>query len=100
MFQATICTNGTCVEATVELHQAILPQNQTENVNPVLTSKDASWILTSAVIIFTMQTGKTDWSLAEQQNTLFDHLILPKINVVTNTINGWMKKHCELRKWC
>ena len=34
-----------------------------DQLDDVLNSRDASWILTSAVIIFTMQTGKSGYQL-------------------------------------
>ena len=50
MTMATICTNVSCKQAVLHLNDSLTPGNE-------MTGKDASWILTSAVIIFTMQTG-------------------------------------------
>ncbi len=47
---ATICTNVSCKKAIIHF-------NETAQAGEDMTGKDASWILTSAVIIFTMQTG-------------------------------------------
>ena len=51
MTMATICTNVSCKQAMLHLNDSVTRAND-------MTGKDASWILTSAVIIFTMQTGK------------------------------------------
>ncbi len=48
---ATICTNVSCKKAIIHF-------NETAQAGEDMTGKDASWILTSAVIIFTMQTGE------------------------------------------
>ena len=50
MTMATICTNISCKQAVLHLNDTLTTGNE-------MTGKDASWILTSAVIIFTMQTG-------------------------------------------
>ena len=50
MKMATICTNVSCKQAVLHLNDTLTTGNE-------MTGKDASWILTSAVIIFTMQTG-------------------------------------------
>ena len=50
MTMATICTNVSCKQAVLHLNDTLPSGNE-------MTGKDASWILTSAVIIFTMQTG-------------------------------------------
>ena len=56
MTMATICTNVSCKQAVLHLNDTLATGNE-------MTGKDASWILTSAVIIFTMQTG-----IMEQQS--------------------------------
>ena len=50
MTMATICTNVSCKQAMLHLNDSFTSPSE-------MTGKDASWILTSAVIIFTMQTG-------------------------------------------
>ena len=51
---ATICTNVSCKQAMLHLNETLEPDNS-------MTGRDASWILTSAVIIFTMQTGMCEF---------------------------------------
>ncbi len=47
--------------------------NMTQATHEELTGKDASWILTTAVIIFTMQTGK---ELKEVSSTCRVYLVI------------------------
>ena len=52
MTMATICTNVSCKQAILHINGSLTSGDE-------MTGKDASWILTSAVIIFTMQTGRS-----------------------------------------
>ena len=47
--------NDVCFNATITVRNDDVNETSSE---PEITSKDATWILTSAIIIFTMQTGK------------------------------------------
>ncbi len=63
-FNAKICTRTSCINATVypedmQQFQDVLNQNGT-GMSVALDPKDGSWIVTTAIIIFTMQTGKSE----------------------------------------
>ncbi len=62
---ATICTNVSCKQAILHLNESV---NASE-----MTGKDASWILTSAVIIFTMQTGESFQRWVPKYNNLVQY---------------------------